>query len=169
MTDEATTGERTESRIRIDRIYLKDVSFESPQTPAIFSTEEGWQPKMDLHMETEARRIDDERHEVALRVTVTATDGDRTVFLAEIKQAGLFHLAGFDDEQRKYALGTSCANMLFPFARENLDHLVQKGGMPQLLLQPINFEALHAQQAAKRANPESRNTDGSGGSATDSG
>lgn len=154
MSDESTAAERSEGRIRIDRIYLKDVSFESPQTPAIFSAADGWQPKMDLHMETEARQIDDERHEVALRVTVTATDGERTVFLVELKQAGLFRLTGFSDEQRKHVLGTACANMLFPFARENLDHLVQKGGMPQLLLQPINFEALQAQQAARRANPD---------------
>lgn len=159
MSDESTAAERNEGRIRIDRIYLKDVSFESPQTPAIFSAEDGWRPKMDLHMETEARRIDDERHEVALRVTVTATDGDRTVFLVELKQAGLFHLTGFGDEQLRHVLGTACANMLFPFARESLDHLVQKGGMPQLLLQPINFEALQAQQAARHANPGRQDAD----------
>lgn len=167
MTDETTAAEHDEGRIQIERIYLKDVSFESPQTPSIFSAEDGWKPKMDLHLETEARRIDDERHEVALRVTVTATDGERTVFLVELKQAGLFRLSGFGEEQRKYVLGTACANMLFPFARENLDHLVQKGGMPQLLLQPINFQALHAQQAAQRANPARQDADTTGKSSDD--
>lgn len=162
MSDETTAAEQGEGRIQIERIYLKDVSFESPQTPSIFSTADGWKPKMDLHLETEARRIDDERHEVALRVTVTATDEERTVFLVELKQAGLFRLTGFDDEPLRYALGTACANMLFPFARENLDHLVQKGGMPQLLLQPINFHALHAQQAAQRANPAPQDADTTG-------
>lgn len=165
MTDESAAADNTESRIELDRIYLKDVSFESPQTPKLFTVPEDWQPKMNLHLETEAMRVDDERYEVALRVTVTASDGETTVFLVELKQAGLFRLRGFDDKSRNHVLATACPNMLFPFARENLDHLVQKGGMPQLLLQPINFEALQAQQAARQANPS---TGGGDGAAADS-
>lgn len=167
MTEESKAADRQPSRIQIDRIYLKDVSFESPHTPAIFSAEDGWKPKMNLHLETEARRIDEERFEVALRVTVTATDGEQTVFLVELKQAGLFRLSGFEDNERNHALGTTCPNMLFPFARENLDHLVQKGGMPQLLLQPINFETLQAQQAARQATPEQQSRQDAGGSASE--
>ena len=166
MTEESNPADRQPGRIQIDRIYLKDVSFESPHAPAIFSAEDGWKPKMNLHLETEARRIEDERFEVAIRVTVTATDGEHTVFLAELKQAGLFRLSGFEDQERKHVLGTTCPNMLFPFARESLDHLVQKGGMPQLLLQPINFETLQAQQAAREATPGGQGPQDASGAAT---
>ncbi|MDX1609659.1 MAG: protein-export chaperone SecB [Halofilum sp. (in: g-proteobacteria)] len=159
MTDEST-ADSSQGRIQLERIYLKDVSFESPQAPTIFTDPDNWQPKMNLHLETEAKGVDDERYEVALTVTVTATDTETTVFLVELKQAGLFRISGFDDKTRNHVLGTACPNMLFPFARENLDHLVQKGGMPQLLLQPINFEALQAQQAARQANPSTGTGDG---------
>lgn len=152
MSEQATGG-TPERQIQIERFYLKDVSFESPHTPEIFTSGEDWQPQMNLQLETEARRVDEDRYEVALRVTVTASAGEKTMFLVELKQAGLFRLVGFDEAALKHALATTCPNMLFPFARENLDHLVQKGGMPQLLLQPINFEALQAQQAARQANP----------------
>jgi len=150
---ETAAGDGQQSSIQIERFYLKDVSFESPHTPEIFTSAEDWKPQMNLQLETEAKRVDEERYEVALRVTVTASAGEQTMFLVELKQAGLFRLSGFDDATRKHVLATTCPNMLFPFARENLDHLVQKGGMPQLLLQPINFEALQAQQAAQQANP----------------
>lgn len=150
---ENTATDGQESGIQIERFYLKDVSFESPHTPDIFIAAENWRPQMNLQLETEAKRVEGDRFEVVLRVTVTATAGEQTMFLVELKQAGLFRLTGFDDATRKHLLGTACPNMLFPFARENLDHLVQKGGMPQLLLQPINFEALQAQQAAQQANP----------------
>lgn len=150
---ETPAGDSQESRIQIERFYLKDVSFESPHTPDIFTSTEDWQPQMNLQLQTEAKRVDDERFEVVLQVTVTATAGERTMFLVELKQGGLFRLTGYDEAARNHLLGTACPNMLFPFARENLDHLVQKGGMPQLLLQPINFEALQAQQAAQQANP----------------
>ena len=167
MTDESTAADSQQSRIQLDRVYLKDVSFESPHTPAIFAAEDGWKPKMNLHLETEARHIDGERFEVVLGVTVTATDGEHTVFLVELKQAGLFRLTGFEETERNRQLGTACPNILFPFARENLDHLVQKGGMPQLLLQPINFEALHARQAAREATPGDGEPDEGGGTASD--
>jgi len=150
---ETAAGDGQQSRIQIERFYLKDVSFESPHTPDIFTSSEEWKPQMNLQLETEAKRVEEERYEVALRVTVTATADERTMFLVELKQAGLFRVTGFDDAARKHVLATTCPNMLFPFARENLDHLVQKGGMPQLLLQPINFEILKAQQAAQQANP----------------
>lgn len=166
MTDESAAADREQSRIQLDRVYLKDVSFESPHTPAIFAAEEGWQPKMNLHLETGARHVDGDRYEVTLGVTVTATDGEQTVFLVELKQAGLFRLTGFEEAERNRQLGIACPNILFPFARENLDHLVQKGGMPQLLLQPINFENLHAQQAARQAAPDGPAGPGTGGTAT---
>jgi preprotein translocase subunit SecB len=156
MSD-TTAGQAPENRIEIERFYLKDVSFESPHTPDIFTAAGDWKPQMNLQLQTEAKHVADDRFEVALRVTVTATANEQTMFLVELQQAGLFRLSGFDDATRKQLLGTACPNMLFPFARENLDHLVQKGGMPQLLLQPINFEALQAQQAAQQANPTSGN------------
>lgn len=152
MTDESA-GNTPESRIEIERFYLKDVSFESPHTPDIFTGAEDWKPQMNLQLQTEASHVDNDRYEVSVRVTVTATAGEETMFLVELKQAGLFRLTGYDDKTRRHLLGTACPNMLFPFVRENLDSLVQRGGMPQLLLQPINFEALHAQQAAQQANP----------------
>ena len=128
----------------IQKVYLKDVSLEMPNSPAIFT--EQWQPQSEVRLETGATPLTQELFEVVLTVTVTAKLGDRTAYLAEVQQAGLFTLRGFDDPQMGHMLHAFCPNILFPFAREELASLIGKGGFPALLLNPINFDGLYMQR-----------------------
>ncbi len=152
MTEEnnpATSEE--ESQFTILRIYLKDASFEVPNAPQVFT--EDWKPEINLQLNTTVTNVDADIYEVVLSVTVTAQQGDKTGFLAEIQQAGLFALKGFDESQKGPMLGAYCPNTLYPFAREAVSDLVAKGGFPQLLLTPINFDALYAQNIDKMSAP----------------
>jgi preprotein translocase subunit SecB len=127
----------------LHRIYLKDASFEIPNSPAVFTQD--WKPEVNLQLNSSINPLEGEIYEVVLNVTVTAKQGDQTGFLAEIQQAGIFTVKGFDEQQKGAMLGAFCPNTLFPFAREVISDLVVKGGFPQLLLAPINFDALYAQ------------------------
>ena len=140
----------------IQKVYIKDVSLETPNSPAIFT--EQWQPQSEVRLETGATPLAQELFEVVLTVTVTSKLGERTAYLAEVQQAGLFTLKGFDDAQMGHMLHAFCPNILFPFAREELASLIGKGGFPPLLLNPINFDGLYMQrlqqqQAAAGAAP----------------
>jgi len=128
----------------IQKVYLKDVSLETPNSPAIFT--EQWQPQSEVRLETGATPLTQELFEVVLTVTVTTKLGDRTAYLAEVQQGGLFALRGFDDSQMGHMLHAYCPNILFPFAREELASLIGKGGFPALLLNPINFDGLYMQR-----------------------
>lgn len=143
-----------EKRLSIGKIYLKDFSFESPQAPDVFRQPE-WKPQTDLNLRSSHTAISDDQHEIVLTVTVEAKDGDKTFFLVELQQAGLFEIAGYEGEELNAILGSFCPNMLFPYARETVASLIQKGGFPEFVLQPINFDALYFQakqeQAAKQA------------------
>ncbi len=130
-------------QFELQRIYLKDVSFETPNSPQIFLQE--WKPKIDLQLGTETDRLDEGVYEVMLKVTVTNTVGDKTAFLAEVEQAGIFIMRGFEDSEMTHMLGSYCPNVLFPYAREAISDLVTKGSFPQFLLAPVNFDALLAQ------------------------
>lgn len=136
--------EQNQQQFSIQKIYLKDVSFESPNAPSVF-TEGEWKPEMNVQINTEVKSSGNDLHEVTLTVTVTAKQQDKTAFLIEIKQAGLFQLAGFEQEQMGGMLGAYCPETLFPYAREAISDLVTKGGFPQLLLSPVNFNALYMQ------------------------
>lgn len=129
----------------IQKVYLKDVSLETPNSPAIF-TEQQWQPQSEVRLETGATPLAQDVFEVVLTVTVTSKLGERTAYLAEVQQAGLFTLRGFDDMQMGHMLHAFCPNILFPFAREELASLIGKGGFPGLLLNPINFDGLYMQR-----------------------
>ncbi|HCK82326.1 MAG TPA: protein-export chaperone SecB [Candidatus Competibacter sp.] len=128
----------------IQKVYIKDVSLETPNSPAIFT--EQWQPQSEVRLETGATPLAQELFEVVLTVTVTSKLGERTAYLAEVQQAGLFTLKGFDDAQMGHMLHAFCPNILFPFAREELASLIGKGGFPPLLLNPINFDGLYMQR-----------------------
>ncbi len=148
----ATTEEQQKPRFVIQKIYTKDVSFESPNSPEVFRDE--WRPKLDLQLGNDYKRIDEDNHEVILSVTVTATVGDKTAFLVEVKQAGIFTLTGYSNEEMGPLLGSYCPNSLFPFVREVVSDLVTKGGFPQLVLSPVNFDAMYMhqkEQAQKQA------------------
>ncbi|MBX2838105.1 MAG: protein-export chaperone SecB [Gammaproteobacteria bacterium] len=142
---------------KIQRVYLKDCSYESPLSPKIFTTNKSWQPAVSLHLNTETAKHDNNLFESVLTVTVTVKLEDEVAYLIEVKQAGLFQISGIPEERMAPMLGSFCPNILFPFAREEIASLVQKGGFPQLLLDPVNFDALYAQhvQQAKQNAPSS--------------
>lgn len=128
----------------IERVYLRDVSFESPKAPEVFT--EPWRPKVQVDINTRNRHVEGGRYEVVLTVTVEAQLGDRVVMVVELQQAGLFRLEGLEDEElRRQVLAAACPNILFPYARETLDSLVVKGSFPPFNLDPMNFDALYTQ------------------------
>jgi len=134
------------------QLYVKDISFESPNAPASFKGEFQGEPDVKLSLHSSHRQMGEGVYEVVLHVNVHATAKDKSLFLVEVEQAALFELAGFDVDQSKIMLGTQCPAALFPFAREVVASLVSKGGFPKLLLQPINFEALYQQAMQARTN-----------------
>ena len=136
--------QRVPQHFEIQKVYLKDVSLETPNSPMIFT--EQWQPQSEVRLETGAAPLAEDLFEVVLTVTVTSKLGDRTAYLAEVQQAGLFSLSGFDSAQMGHMLNAYCPNVLFPFAREELASLIGKGGFPALLLNPINFDGLYLQR-----------------------
>ena len=152
---EATAPEAPAQLFKIQRIYVKDVSYESPQTPAVFIGNTTWQPNVSLHLNTESNKLDNDLYECILTVTATVKLSDEVAYLCEVKQAGIFLVRGFDAQRMGPMLGSFCPNLLFPFAREEIASLVQKGGFPQLLLDPVNFDALYAQhvEAARQNAP----------------
>ncbi len=152
---EAAASDAPEQIFKIQRIYLKDVSYESPQSPKVFATNVNWQPQVSLHLNTESSKLENDLYESVLTVTATVKLGEETAYLTEVKQAGLFLIKGFSKDRLGPMLGSFCPNLLFPFAREAVGSLVQKGGFPQLLLDPVNFDALYAQhlEASKQNAP----------------
>ncbi len=130
-------------QLGLQRVYTKDTSFESPNTPAIFRDE--WKPDVNVELSNNANKLDDKNFEVELTVTVTVKVAEKTAYLAEVKQAGIFTLDGFAGEAIDGVLGSYCPSVIFPFAREAVADLIQKGGFPPFYLQPVDFNALYAQ------------------------
>lgn len=143
-----------EPQFKLQRIYCKDISFETPNSPAMFLGE--WKPEMDLQLNTGMQELGDDNYEVVLTLTVTVKSSDKTAFLAEVHQAGIFNITGVPEEQLRPVLGITCPNILFPYAREVVSDLVNRGSFPQLLLAPVNFEALYAQHAQQQAGSEAQ-------------
>ena len=133
-----------EKRLSITKIYLKDTSFESPQSPGIFRQGE-WQPQTNLNLRSAHHPADGDHHEIVLTITIEAKENDNTCFLIELQQAGLFEISGYEGAELEAIVGSFCPNILFPYARESIASLVQKGGFPEFVLQPINFDALYMQ------------------------
>ena len=127
----------------LQKIYLKDMSFETPHSPLIF--QEQWNPTVNMDIQNTVNKLAEDSYEVVIAVTVTVKFNDKTVYLIEAHQAGIFHISGFPDDILRRTLTTVCPNILFPFAREVVADLVTRGGFPQLLLAPVNFEALYQQ------------------------
>jgi len=149
-------------RLVLQKIYVRDASFEAPAAPEIFRTE--WNPTINVDLNSRAEQIDDSNRQVVLHVTVTATQDDQTAFLAEVQQAGIFTIEGFADDQLGPLLGSYCPATLFPFAREVVADLVTKGGFPQVLLAPVNFDAVYRDQVEKK---RGESGDGNGAGRTD--
>jgi preprotein translocase subunit SecB len=134
--------------MRLERVYLKDASFESPGSPGVFSAT--WQPDISLEINTRSQKLGDERYEVVLTATVKASTEDRVAFIAEVQQAALFQMRGLEQAVLHRTLGTVCPTTLFPYVREAVDSLVVRGGFPALQLAPMNFEAAY-EEALKQA------------------
>lgn len=147
-TQPADAAQRPSGQLGIQKIYVKDLSFEAPSTPEVFTRE--WKPAAEIQLANKASKLNENTHEVVLTITVTVRCEDKTAYLVEVQQAGIFNIAGFPDQVMPALLATVCPNILFPFAREAICDLVIRGGFPQLLLSPVNFEALYAQELARQ-------------------
>jgi len=159
MADEQNSGVQSDfgtqnpasggPQVMLQKIYVKDLSFESPKAPEIFTA--NISPQTQLNLRYANRDLGQDNIEVSLTVTIEAKQQDTTLFLVEMTQAGVFTIRGYTAEQRATIVGSFCPNTLYPFAREAIADVIQKGGFPQLLLQPINFDALYAQAMQERA------------------
>lgn len=132
----------------LQRVYLKDSSFETPMGPEAFKTE--WKPEVNMNLTTKTTPAGDDFYETVLTITVSAKLNDKTAFLIEIQQAGIFAVKNFPKEEMDPMFGIYCPNVLYPYAREVISDLVSKGSFPQLLLAPVNFEGLYQQNLQAR-------------------
>ena len=146
----AEQEQAAEKQLAISKIYVKDLSFESPQSPTVFKSTE-WSPQTNLNLRSTHSTLDDDSHEVVLTITIEAKEGDKTIFLVELQQAGIFEISGYETEDLATIVGSFCPNILFPYAREAIATMVQKGGFPEFVLQPINFDALYMQAKQQQA------------------
>ena len=144
---EQNSPEGAQKNFGVQKIYVKDMSFETPNSPAVFTQD--WKPEINLELNSQANKVADDVHEVVLSLTVTAKLGETTAYLVEVQQAGIFAMKGFADAELPPMLGAFCPGTLYPYARETVSDLVARGGFPQLVLAPINFDALFAQQIQK--------------------
>jgi len=158
MADEEKSkanGTATEAPVQefmIQKIYIKDMSFETPNSPSLFM--EKWEPAINLELNTAGKNLDTDTHEVVLTVTVSAKLGEKTAYLVEVQQAGIFSIKGLEQQELSHALGSYCPNILFPYVREVISELVLKGGFPQLLLSPVNFDALYSEHVIRMQNTD---------------
>ncbi|MCW4152028.1 protein-export chaperone SecB [Halomonas sp. 18H] len=143
--------DKPQVQFALQRIYVKDLSFEAPNSPAVF--QQPFKPKVGLDLDTSHQKIDEDLYEVVVKVTAQVTHAEEgtTSFLAEVEQAGMFRIGGLEENQLDHTLGAFCPNVLFPYARECIDSLVNRGGFPPLMLAPVNFEAIYAQRKQREA------------------
>ncbi|GAA5315796.1 MAG: protein-export chaperone SecB [Candidatus Pelagadaptatus aseana] len=144
---EEQTANAPEQQFALQRLYVKDISFEAPMGAEAFRKQ--WKPQVNQDLNTKTAKIEDDLFEVVLTITVTVKLEDETAFLVEVQQAGLFGIKGLEGQQLAQVLNTVCPNILFPYAREAIDNAVTKGSFPALMLPPVNFDALFAQAVAQ--------------------
>ncbi|MNM99992.1 Protein-export protein SecB [compost metagenome] len=149
MTEQANgaAAQNDQPQFSLQRIYVRDLSFEAPKTPEIFRQD--WQPSISVDLNTRQKDLGGDFHEVVLTVSVTVKVGEEVAYIAEVQQAGIFLVKGLDNGAMSHTLGAFCPNLLFPYARETLDSLVVRGSFPALMLAPVNFDALYAQELAR--------------------
>lgn len=155
-TDAQALPENTEAQFMIQRIYVKDLSFETRNTPAVF--QQPWNPELSLNLQVENHKLEENVYDVVLTVTATVKNQDEIAFLVEIKQAGIFTIMGTPPEQLHHLLGSFCPSLLFPYAREAISSEVTRGSFPQLVLSPINFDMLYMQQMEQNGKIPSEET-----------
>jgi len=147
--DPLLPADGNEPQLQLQSVYLKDCSFEAPNGPRVPGD---WNPQVSLDLHTAANVISPEMREIVLTVTVGARQADANVFLVEVQQAGIFLMKNLSEEDARRAIGSVCPNVLFPYARAAVSHLVTQGGFPQFLLPPVNFDALYARSLADGQN-----------------
>jgi preprotein translocase subunit SecB len=157
----AAAGPAGGAQFQIQKLYTKDVSFELPNAPQVFQQEGQADVKMSLAQRVE--NLGENLHEVVLTVTVTATVGDKTAYLAEVAQAGIFLVSGFNEQATHAVMNTLCPSTLFPYARQTISSLIADGGFPPLTLQPVNFEQLYAQRMQQMVNEQKQQAGGGAG------
>ena len=140
-------------QFEIQKLFVRDLSFESPQAPVIFT--EQWQPSTDVNLSSRFDELGDDHYLIDLKIHITAKQNDKVSFLIEVVQSGIFLIKGFAQEQHDQLLNSYCPTTLFPFAREVISESVTKGGFPPLVLAPVNFDALYAQKLAQDAEDSS--------------
>jgi len=144
MSDE----QQADRQFAIQRIYTKDISFESPNAPQVFISE--WEPKINVDLSTEIQALSEDTIQVVLTVSVVAKHEEKTAFLVEVQQAGIFLAKGFSEEELGPLMGIGAPNALYPYAREVVSDLITRGSFPQFTLQPVNFEQMYAQQMGSK-------------------
>lgn len=145
---QATQPGAAEPEFGLQRIYVKDLSFEAPHVPQVFT--EAWQPQVNVTLNSQVTPLANDHYEVVLTVAVTAKSGDKTAYLAEVQQAGVFLARSVAEKDKGPLFGIVCPNVLFPYAREAISDLISRGSFPQFLLSPVNFEAIYMQRLAQR-------------------
>ncbi len=148
MAEETKLEGSGERQFALRTLYLKDLSFESPNAPAIFQGE--WKPETALHLDIKVNQMDAQSHEIVLTVTITAKAGDKTAYVVEVQQAGIVAAKGFEQQEYGPLFYVYCPSILFPYVRQAVTDVVAKGGFPQLVLQHINFDAIYAQKLADK-------------------
>lgn len=151
MSEENQNGAAAQeqgSQFSLQRIYVKDLSFEVPKSPEVFRKE--WAPAIEMQLSTGHSHLEGDFYEVGLGITITARIEDEVAFIAEVEQAGIFLIQGLDEGSLGHALGSFAPSLLFPYARETLDGMVVKGSFPALMLAPVNFDAIYAQELQRR-------------------
>lgn len=139
-----TEKDPVQTHFSIQKIYVKDSSFESPTSPESFGFKQ-WEPKIELNINNAHTRLNDQMFEAVLTVTATVKQEDKTAFLIEVQQAGIFAITGFSDHDLSYLIGSQCMSILLPYAREAVSDMTTRGGFPPLMLAPVNFDALYQQ------------------------
>lgn len=153
-----TEKDPVQTHFSIQKIYVKDVSFESPGAPEVFSFKK-WEPQIELNINNAHTRLNDQMYEAVLTVTATVKQEDKTAFLIEVQQAGIFAITGFSDQDLGYLIGSQCMNILLPYARETVSDLTTRGGFPPLILAPVNFDALYQQHLKEQQAKEPESAD----------
>jgi len=148
MTDAKTNP----PAFHVQRIYIRDCSFEAPNTPEVFLDD--WKPDVSIDLQTKVRTVEADLSEVVLVLTVSVKNAEKVAFCAEAHQAGIFTVANFPEDQKAHVLGSLCPSILYPYAREAISSLIMKGGFPQLLLAPVNFDALYFQHLEREQQPQ---------------
>jgi preprotein translocase subunit SecB len=152
MAESDTPQKPQQPVFSIEKIYVKDLSLEIPHAPQVFLDRDG--PQIDLQMHCESKHVNEDIYQTVITMTVTAKVKEKTMFLVEATQAGIFRIQNISQEELKPVLGIGCPNILFPYLRETISDIVTRAGFPPVMLNPVNFEALYQQQQQLQAEPK---------------